>query len=129
MTLARLRETVDTMSFRGFQCWDQSAVAAVLDREAAAVSREVLLATHVAPPLQRVARIGGEVVSQGPTTQDELLAVLERGDDPSLILPIIGASGSGKSHLVLWLRESLSDDRNRRVIYLPKSDTTLTGVI
>jgi hypothetical protein len=129
MTLARLRETLETMSFRGFQCWDQSAVAEVFDREAAAVTPEVLLATHVAPPIQRVSRIGGEFVAQGPTTEDQLLALLEKAEDPSLILPIIGASGSGKSHLVLWLRESLLDDPNRRVIYLPKSDTTLTGVI
>ena len=58
------------------------------------------------------------------------LAVLSE-DDQSLILPIIGASGSGKSHLVLWMRARLEDNPspNRKIIYLPKGETSLAGVI
>ena len=46
-------------------------------------------------------------------------------------MPVIGAAGSGKSHLVLWLRARLEEqeDPNRKIIYLPKGETRFDRVI
>ncbi|WP_157591758.1 protein DpdH [Solirubrobacter soli] len=131
MSTERIQRTSVTEPFRGYRCWDSISVQAVLDREAASASPEVLLATHVPPPIRRVRpRLGG-FVDQGMVDQSELLDVVQNPPDESLIVPIIGASGSGKSHLVLWLREMLrrQNDPDRRIIYVPKSDTSLSGVI
>src|SRR5262249_32691724 len=38
-------------------------------------------------------------------------------------------SGSGKSHLVRWIKECTPSDDTRRVIYLPKLGTSLKSVV
>src|SRR5205807_2655698 len=48
--------------------------------------------------------------------------------DP-LIIPIIGASGSGKSHLVRWLHFHLRPNKQRHVIYVPRERTSLADVV
>ena len=50
--------------------------------------------------------------------------------DQSLIVPIFGATGTGKSHLVLWLRARLEEQAgDHRIVYLPRSATRLDHVI
>jgi hypothetical protein len=60
-------------------------------------------------------------------SQDELLTEFVR-DEPSgrVILPILGESGIGKSHLVRWLKIQLQqrqDHDKRHVILIPKSSS------
>ena len=64
-------------------------------------------------------------------TQEALLDSVAGSDDQSLIVPIFGAAGTGKSHLVLWLRARLEEQTapNRKIIYLPRSETRLDRVI
>ena len=103
-----------------------------MHREAAAPSRAVLLATHQ-PPVIRRARLTGPGRYGGDTdvTQEELLDSVSDSTDQSLIVPIFGAAGTGKSHLVLWLRARLEEQgaSNRRIVYLPRSETRLDRVI
>ena len=103
-----------------------------MHREAAAPSRAVLLATHQPPKIRRV-RVteAGRYGTEDIIGQDELLDRVRGAADQALIVPVIGAAGSGKSHLVLWLRARLEDDSdpNRKVIYLPKGETRLDRVI
>ncbi|MGO9791891.1 MAG: protein DpdH [Solirubrobacteraceae bacterium] len=118
--------------FRGFRCWDPDEVGDIMHREAAVPSRAVLLATHQPPHITKIAIAAGrrfaplEVVSQ-----EECLAAIMRDRDPSLLAPIIGEPGSGKSHLVLWMKAKLEDEAapNRKIIYLPKGETSLASVI
>ena len=44
-------------------------------------------------------------------------------------MPIIGESGTGKSHLVRWLHLRLPVDPRRRLVYIPKYGTNLRRVI
>lgn len=117
--------------FAGFRCWTNSDATRVLAGEAAAASRELLLATHVAPPIRHVSVANpGAFVDLGATTEDAVVRAIRTTAADNLVVPIIGASGSGKSHLVLWIREMLvSDDDDHRIIYVPKSRTSLAGVI
>ena len=60
-------------------------------------------------------------------TEKQLLNAFLR-DDPSgrIIMPILGESGIGKSHLIRWLDVQLrqrTDDKNRHVIRIPKSSS------
>ena len=88
----------------------------------------VFLATHTSIPIfQR------DVVTnvKGTRRTDEnalLTAVLEQPADQP-ILPILGRSGTGKSHLVRWLRAQLPETDTRRVIFVPKHRMSLRGIL
>jgi energy-coupling factor transporter ATP-binding protein EcfA2 len=103
-----------------------------MHREAAAPSRAVLLATHQPPRIRRVTvNDAGRFGADEAVTQNDVLQAVLSQTDRSLIVPVIGASGSGKSHLVLWMRAKLEEkaSANRKVIYLPKGETSLPDVI
>lgn len=130
--LDELRTASTGSDYRGYRCWSESDVGEIMHREAAAPSRAVLLATHQPPKIRRV-RVT-EAVRYGTEDiigQDELLDRVRGAADQALIVPVIGAAGSGKSHLVLWLRARLEDegDPNRKVVYLAKGETRLDRVI
>jgi hypothetical protein len=127
-----LRQQSEAAPFRGFQCWKAEEVGNIMHREAALPSRAVLLATHQPPVIRRVELAGsGRYGTEAVVTQDALLESVAGSADQSLIVPIFGAAGSGKSHLVLWLRARLEEQNapNRRIIYLPRSETRLDRVI
>ena len=103
-----------------------------MNREAAAPNRAVLLATHQPPRIRRVTLSGAGIYgAEDVVSQDEVLAAVAAATDQSLIVPIIGASGTGKSHLVLWMKARLDNESspNRKIIYVPKGDTSLPRVI
>lgn len=130
--LESLRERSAEEPFRGFRCWVDSEVGEIMHREAAAPSDAVLLATHQPPRIRRVTVTdAGRYGSDDLVTQNEVLEAVTSDSDQSLVVPIIGASGSGKSHLVLWMRARLAEESspNRKIIYLPKGDTSLSRVI
>lgn len=130
--LEALRSASTESDYRGFRCWSEGDVGEIMHREAAAPSRAVLLATHQPPKIRRV-RVteAGRYGTEDIIGQDELLDRVRSAADQALIVPVIGAAGSGKSHLVLWLRARLEDDDdpNRKVVYLPKGETRLDRVI
>lgn len=127
-----LRRLSEETPFRGFQCWSANEVGAIMHREAPAPSRTVLLATHQAPLIRRVDLAGpGRYGREDVVSQEALLESVAGSSDQSLIVPIFGAAGTGKSHLVLWLRARLEEEAapNRKIIYLPRSETRLDRVI
>src|SRR3954469_15057031 len=120
--LEELQRRSEEEPFRGFQCWNAHEVGPIMHREAATPSRAVLLATHQPPLIRRVRLAGpGRYGTEDVVSQETLLDSVAGSTDQSLIVPIFGAAGSGKSHLVLWLRARLEeqDAPNRRIIYLP----------
>jgi hypothetical protein len=46
-----------------------------------------------------------------------------------LLMPVIGESGTGKSHLVRWIAERTNSDKRRAVVYVPKAKTSLRALI
>lgn len=130
--LTELEGRSATEPFRGFRCWSHDAVGTVFDREAAAAARSILLATHQPPRIKRVAiTAANRFTDEGVVDQDAVLAAVRAKNDAGLIVPVIGASGTGKSHLVLWLRAMLEQEKSthRKIIYVPKGKTSLSGVI
>jgi len=96
--------------------------------EAEAVSDEVLLAVHQQFPLAYL-KVGpdGKVVSESRqvASEDDLLHhLLGSAPEGSLVLPITGASGVGKSHMIRILDarlRSLPNASRYLVIRIPKS--------
>ena len=94
------------MSWRGnlpAACWDAHEASAIIPVEAESTSDGVFLATHSTIPITQRDQVdtarGGAVVDE----QALLRAVQDQPADQPII-PILGKSGTGKSHLVRWLR-------------------------
>ena len=91
--------------------------------EAESASDAVLLAVHQSMPLVRRDE-GSQVESQ--VSEHDLLEAFVSDDLPqgTLLMPITGASGSGKSHMIRWLAAQLGRDprsSHMHVIRIPKS--------
>jgi len=116
-----------TRSFEGFVCWSPSHVNETIVVDAVNPSPAVFLATHRPSQMLRrdfSAAAGGVLIDEEQLL-DEFLA-----PNPGLLfVPIVGESGTGKSHLVRWLHLRLPDGPGRRVVYIPKYGTNLRLVI
>lgn len=117
-----------------FACWTAADVTATIPTEAATPSAKVLLATHT--PL-RITRRGASGTHAETAIVDEQQVLDEfLTSEPTmgiLVAPVLGESGTGKSHLVRWVEAKLAATEgsvaNRHVIYLRKTDTSLRNVV
>jgi hypothetical protein len=110
----------------------QEDVAACVKTDAEAASEAVSLAVH--QPLQFERRvIGGQADTLLPCDERELLKLFLEPNlsEGRVIFPIVGNSGTGKSHVVRWIDAQLRrmhDHADRVVIRIPKG-TSLKGVL
>ncbi|MCB9759493.1 MAG: hypothetical protein H6739_06605 [Alphaproteobacteria bacterium] len=111
---------------------DDESVRACIKHEAETVDRAVFLAVH--QPMQFLREeIGGQRdAGQLRDEQDLLDEFLTRNlPEGRLILPIVGSSGVGKSHVIRWIDAQLkrrADADDRHVIRIPKG-TSLKNVL
>lgn len=111
---------------------DEDHTTKCLVTEAETAANEVFLAVH--QPM-RLTRELFSVENAAVETQSEqqLLDALLADEPPSgtLIIPIVGDSGVGKSHMIRWLDAHLrlrKDAGSRHVVRIPKS-SSLRGVL
>lgn len=90
--------------FSGYLCWDLDRVGDVINKQALSVDRATFLATHV--------EMDQIIVEKTPhildnTTEDGLLNELDKLADENnhTFMVIKGIPGTGKSHLIRWLKE------------------------
>lgn len=110
---------------------DDRAVAACMKTDAEAASEAVSMAVHQPVMFER-RRIGGEG-SLSPCDETQFLeAFLEPHlSDGRVIAPLVGRSGTGKSHIIRWIAAMLNHlpgADSRVVIRIPKG-TSLKGVL
>lgn len=119
-------------------CWHAEEAGQTINTEAVSPSRAVFLATH-APFRLRLSRLTGgtredaknleravDLVDEKAVLSDFLT---RKSDTGALLMPIVGESGTGKSHLIRWVRERVADTPKRKIIYLEKGKTSLKAVI
>ncbi len=110
----------------------QEDVVACVKTDAEAASEAVSLAVH--QPLHFERRvIGGQSDTLLPCDERELLRLFLEPNlsEGRVIFPIVGSSGTGKSHVVRWIDAQLRrrpDHATRVVIRIPKG-TSLKGVL
>lgn len=110
---------------------NDQAIATCMKTDAEAASEAVSMAVHQ-PVLFERRRIGGE----GSLSPCDEMQFLEAFLDPNLsdgrvIAPLVGRSGTGKSHIIRWIAATLDhlpDAASRVVIRIPKG-TSLKGVL
>ncbi|XXX76048.1 protein DpdH [Sorangium sp. So ce134] len=115
------------MSFAGYLCWKAEDVDDTVVYDAVMPSDAVFLATHTSAPIMR-SEFQSTVAGTLCTEEDLLRHFIETPTD-LLFAPIVGQSGRGKSHLVRWLRINIPENAARHVVYIPKYNTNLRGVI
>lgn len=107
-------------------------VAACVKTDAEASDKAVLLAVHQPMRFHRRV-IGGDIASVEPCSEHELLRAFLSStlSDGRVIIPIVGSSGTGKSHVIRWLDAQIrreAGSERRVIIRIPKG-MSLRGVL
>lgn len=111
---------------RRFACWRADDSFAIINPDADALEDYVFRAVHTDLPVQKSS---GRARSARTITGEQLLAEV-LGPTDHVIVPVIGQSGTGKSHLIRWLGLQLRRlSTNREVIYVPKAQTNLRDIV
>ncbi len=114
------------MTFQNFVCWNFDGVQRVMNVEATQPPDYVFLATH-----HPVAMKKGELIKSRTeffyNEQDFLKDFLATQD--FAFVPVLGTSGTGKSHLIRWLAANIKLTDKRKVLLIPKIGTNLKDII
>lgn len=116
-------------AFRNFVCWREDAVLATTPRDAASLGDGHFQAVH--HPLRLRRRRLDQREAGRWVTEAEIVRTLQGALRPDgyLFLPIVGGSGTGKSHLVRWVRDQTRDVAGWEPRYLPKNRTGIRQAI
>jgi len=114
-------------AYQGYVCWDNQNVGQFMDTEALQVPDHVFMAIHHPMRMFKQSLTVGE--KKTAYSQEKLLADFMDARDSFRFVPVLGASGTGKSHLIRWLKARIDDTPDRRVILIPKTGTNLREVI
>src|SRR5262245_54541548 len=108
-------------AFRNYVCWRDDAVLATTPVDAANIADGLFQAIH-SPMRARRRRL--EQRSGGTwATETQVVEALKAPLRPDgyLLIPIVGGSGTGKSHLVRWVKDQTHDQPGWESRYLPKN--------
>lgn len=114
--------------FAGFSCWDRERMSRVVLGDIAALAEDadpVFLALHTPLPLY----LRQSEVQARQIDENEVSRILLEDADENVVIAITGHAGSGKSHLVRWLKAHIQSDDSRKVIYVPRLRTGVRSVL
>lgn len=119
---------------RNYLCWEPSAVRQVINPFAEHMPDSLFRAVHSDWALQVTPPVGERYqdIDTAAWTQmepAEFLADFLREDRPHALAAILGETGSGKSHLVHWMRLNLRENPQRMVLIVRKSGTSLRAIV
>lgn len=114
------------MTFQNYVCWRSENVHRILNIEATQSPDHIFLATHHPIVMKR-----GELISGGVETsynENDFLKEFLASPDFAFV-PVLGSSGTGKSHLIRWLKANIETTERRLVLLIPKLGTNLKDII
>ena len=119
---------------RNVVCWDPGEVRQVINPYAEHISDSLFRAVHsdwnlkVTPPPGKSFEDLTDAAYSDMSPADFLEDFL-RADRPHALAAILGTTGSGKSHLVHWMRLNLKERQDRMVLIVRKSGTSLRAIV
>jgi len=122
---------MQTRRFELVQCWKDERVDQVLNKEAASVDQATFLATHMPMLHLEYQQEFRQVASK---SEEALLGELQRcaAEDLHTFAVVQGIPGTGKSHLIRWLKEryaSAEKRQNERVLFIERARSSLSGTL
>ena len=114
------------MTFEKFVCWNLEGVRRVMNVEATQPPNHIFLATHhpIAMYRQELIEASSRVEYDEQKFLNDFLA-----EKDFAFVPVLGGSGTGKSHLIRWLAANIQPTDKRRVLLIPKVGTNLKDII
>jgi hypothetical protein len=112
--------------FTKFVCWELERVRRVMNVEATQTPDHIFLATHHSISMYRQELI--EAPSRISYSEEQFLKDFVAEKDFAFV-PVLGSSGTGKSHLIRWLAANIKSTDKRRVLLIPKIGTNLKDII
>jgi hypothetical protein len=115
-------------------CWDRSAIAYATQVDVGGLeigdarADAVFSAIHHPLPLHRVRDVGTDDVST--VTEEDVLRTFTKSvnaNEPVLVF-VTGQKGTGKSHLVRWLKSKIGLRDEWHIVYIAKRNTSLRRV-
>lgn len=119
---------------KNFLCWDPRSIREIINPFAEHMPDDLFRAVHTDWNLMVSPRIGKafQEVTGASFVETSAAAFLEdfmRSDRPHVLAAILGETGSGKSHLVHWMRMHLKSDESTLVLTVRKSGTSLRTIV
>ncbi len=114
------------MTFKNFVCWKPNMIRRVMDVEATQPPNHLFLATHhpVAMYRQELIKASSRIEYDEEKFLRDFLA-----EKDFAFVPVLGGSGTGKSHLIRWLAANIKPTPQRKVLLIPKIGTNLKDII
>ncbi len=119
---------------RNVICWDPTQVRQVINPYAEHIPDSLFRAVHSDWTLKVSPPVGTSFQELGAAAYSDMspAAFLEdflREDRPHVLAAVLGNTGSGKSHLVHWMRLNLKKRDDRMVLIVRKSGTSLRTIV
>ena len=118
-------------------CWDHRAIQYATQVDVGGLELDdeyadaVFRAVHVSLPVRRVRDASSAPTKTSSATEAEVLSAFTEplSTNEPLLLFVTGKKGTGKSHLVRWLKSKVGNPQGWHVVYVEKRNTSLRKVI
>lgn len=115
-------------------CWDAAKVREVINPFAEHIPDALFRSVHTDWDLKVSQPVGTSFQELTASSYDDVSPVdflkdFLRADRPHALAVVLGTTGSGKSHLVHWMRLNMPKDDKRLVLVVRKSGTNLRAII
>jgi hypothetical protein len=114
------------MTFKNFVCWNQDMIRQVMNVEATQTSNHLFLATH--HPISMYRQDSIKASSRHEYNESQFLRDFLAEKDFAFV-PVLGETGTGKSHLIRWLSANIESTDKRKVLLIPRIGTNLKDII
>lgn len=107
-------------------CWSDIEVGRILKPDAEEIADHIFDAVHCTTELQVADTSDGDRLSTSPEALIEGFLDSRRDYVQAVVL---GESGTGKSHLIQWMRLHIPQDESTVLLTIPKTGTSLRGIV
>ncbi|WGV24608.1 protein DpdH [Halotia branconii] len=114
------------MTFEKFICWKLDMIRQVMNVEATQTANHLFLATH--HPIAMYRQDSIKALSKSEYNESQFLHDFLAEKDFAFV-PVLGESGTGKSHLIRWLQANIKSTDKRKVLLIPRIGTNLKDII